>query len=61
MKILWVREIEQPDFGDSTALGFDGRFYPKRHLAFYKLTRLVEMNKFFIPALSNKTKTNLEN
>jgi hypothetical protein len=34
-----------------------GGCYPKRHLAFYKLTeRLVEMNKFFSPVLSNKKK-----
>lgn len=52
---IWILAIVQ--LWDLT-----GGWYPKMHLAFYKLTRrLVEMNKFFSLVLSNRTKTKLEN
>ena len=49
MEKRWVRHIEEPEIGDSTAFGiWQGVGTPKKHLAFHKLTtRLVELNKFF--------------
>ena len=56
MKIRRVREIEQPEIGDSTAFGFDrGLVHQKAPSILQTNKKTVEMNKIFSPALSNKT------